>query len=114
MRSKPNNNHAQFNLAAATLRAMDYIVFNPADVDTQGGTLRQMMYQDVEWILTKAEAIVLLPHWEVSAGAKAEILLAQSVDIPVYEISDFIKNPDGPGITVTWRPQENCPDNFPE
>jgi nucleoside 2-deoxyribosyltransferase len=102
MRGYPDNNRAAFNESAGMLRKKGYVVFNTADIDAEGGTLPEMLAKDVAWILREAEAVVLIPGWERSAGAKAEVMLAHAVGIPVFEFENFY--PNGERITRTWEP----------
>ena len=90
-------NFPAFDAAAAQLRAAGHAVFNPADNDRQNGfdatdlqgheaaehgfDLRTALKQDLSWICDHAEGIALLPGWEKSKGARAEVALAEALGI---------------------------------
>jgi hypothetical protein len=101
MRGIPEFNFPAFNAAAAALRAEGHHVFNPAERDNErhgkdisagnaagdeelaakqhGFDLRVALAEDADWICRHATAIALLPGWESSKGAKAELALATAL-----------------------------------
>ena len=95
-------NFPMFDLAESDLRAKGWNVINPAQmdrdigfdpvVDTVDATfLHAAMLRDVEAITTRADAIAVLPGWEDSTGAKAEVGLARWKHIPVYQWPDMVE-----------------------
>lgn len=95
MQGVPEFNFPRFNALAKALRADGHEVFNPAekDIERHGGTniasgnatgslaeakanhgfsLRQALAEDLHYICTRADTLVLLPDWEKSSGAQAE------------------------------------------
>ena len=95
MQNIPNFNFPRFNAVAKALRANGHEVFNPAEKDIErhngtniaadnptgsleksktdhGFSLRQALAEDLHFICTRADTIVLLPGWEKSNGAQAE------------------------------------------
>lgn len=98
MRGIPLFNYPAFHFAAAKLRAQGHEVFSPAERDIErhgvdisqgnmagdealaaehhGFNLREALRDDCEFICLHADAIVLLPGWERSKGAKAERALS--------------------------------------
>ena len=62
---------------------MGHEVFNPGD-GPDGLTYRQHMACDLEWICQKAQAMVMLPGWRSSPGAKAEHALAVALKLDIY------------------------------
>jgi hypothetical protein len=106
MRSIPEFNFPAFDRAARHLEEFGHEVFNPADRDrsvgftTKGMTgdenlaehgfdLREALAADTEWISLHAEAIALLPGWEKSTGAAAEVALARALGLPVALVGNF-------------------------
>lgn len=88
-------NFPAFHRAAAELRAQGYHVFNPAEADyesvklnedgdeskSEGFCRRRALREDLTWICDHAECIALLPGWENSSGARAELALAQALGL---------------------------------
>jgi len=79
-------NMLSFKEAAASLRRAGYFVVSPSD--TNGGINLESsrptyLRVDFHSILC-VDALVVLPGWEESEGAKIEVALAQSLDLPVY------------------------------
>jgi hypothetical protein len=65
--------------------------FNPAgmegsvdELDDAGFDLRAAMAWDVNTIASDCDALVLLPGWRESRGAKAEYALAKALDLDVW------------------------------
>lgn len=89
-------NFPAFDYAAAKLRAEGHEVFSPADNDRRYGlvgdlnqpfppsvTVRVLLADDLEYICKEADMIAVLPGWEQSSGAKAEIATAQTLGLCV-------------------------------
>lgn len=101
MRGIPNFNFPAFDYAAAKLRADGHDVFSPAERDRKAYgddicdnptgdenkvsnpacTINDCMAVDTEWICRHAQAIALLPGWEKSSGANAELALAKALGL---------------------------------
>jgi hypothetical protein len=111
MRGIPQFNFPAFNAATARLRAEGHFVFNPAerDIDRHDGVdisagnvdgdedkaakdhgfnLREALADDAEFICRHAEAIALLPGWEGSRGARAELALAEALGLEVIRLAE--------------------------
>ena len=95
MKGFPAMNFDAFIEAASTLRRNGWSVISPAEMDMQEGFnphkteptkqfLDEAMKRDVEAIIHRADAMVMLPGWEKSTGAQAELWLAKWKHIPVY------------------------------
>lgn len=99
----PNHNYPLFNrLARFMAEDMDYRVINPANhtphpdqivIGEEANHKRGWMLQAAREILTDAHELRLLPGWRHSSGARAEVALAVSIGLPVWEIVDIITHP---------------------
>lgn len=105
MRNIEHYNFPAFDEAAAALRARGYTVFNPAEADRENGfdatgldgeglelqgfDLRKALKMDLGWICDHASGIAVLPGWEDSLGANAEVALAKSLNILVMAARDW-------------------------
>lgn len=98
MQGYPNFNYEAFDAAAKKLRDEGHIVFNPAEQDREdhgdealsklgdikeaqakGFSLRRALYLDTKFICLQADAVAMLPGWELSQGAVAEHRLASAL-----------------------------------
>ena len=104
MRGYPALNHAAFHSYEEWLTSFGFTVISPAahdhevdihpeeeDFDANGDVFgAETISTLMEWCLTKvlreATMVALLPGWEQSKGALAEIAAAKAVGIPVFEI----------------------------
>jgi hypothetical protein len=110
MRGIPHFNAPAFDQAATDLRELGYEVCNPLDRDrryhgrhvtdsatgdvdeaarTTGFNLRDALAWDMTYIAQQADAIAVLPGWEDSRGARAEVALAHALDIAVAPVDAF-------------------------
>lgn len=100
----PQFNYPAFLDAAKALREEGYEVHCPAEMDTPevqaaalasttgnlsdlastGETWGDMLAADVKLIADGVDAIVLLPGWENSRGARLEAFVCLTVEKPVY------------------------------
>lgn len=104
-------NAPAFADAAFRLRLVGYEVFNPAENDMENGinlgkfdgtenlsdhgfSLRGILEQDLTWICRYAEGIAVLPGWNKSKGANAEIALATALRLPAQSYETWIEERD--------------------
>ncbi len=94
-------NFPAFHEAADKLRAAGHVVFDPAENEEQifgegfnrseHGDLndipqfkyREALAKDLEYICEQATAIAMLPGWETSKGANAELAVAKAIGLEV-------------------------------
>ena len=113
MRGIPNFNFPAFDYAAEKLRAAGFYVFSPAERDRDihgtelednasgdekeaavkvGFSLRDALGADTAWISAEADGIALLPGWEKSSGANAELALARALGLTVITLGkEFVQ-----------------------
>lgn len=104
MRSLAAFNFPAFHDAEAHLKSHGYEVFSPArrdeakgfdptgltgneDLSDLGFDLREALAADLEWITRYADVVVVLPGWEKSKGANAEVAAARALGIPVETLA---------------------------
>ncbi len=112
MRGIPDFNFPAFMQAAKGLRNQGHNVFNPAERDieraieegkpqvwqNETGDIAQAeasgnfdrrvaIMDDLTYIIQEADAIALLPGWEASKGANAEMWTAKFLDLEVIELA---------------------------
>lgn len=109
MRGIKDFNFPAFDAAAAFLRSEGHEVFNPAEKDrdhdpkgvswkSENGDIkaaedtgvfdrRVAIRADLDYIIDHADAIALLPGWNESKGANAELWLARFLDLVEWHLS---------------------------
>jgi hypothetical protein len=101
MRGYPKFNFPAF-MDAEQFLSFDWLPINPARKDLENGfdpnkdeVTQEMMLkfirQDVDIIVNQAEAVCVLPGWEKSKGATAEVALAKWKGIPVYRYPNMVE-----------------------
>lgn len=85
MRGLPEHNFPTFNRAAARLRDAGYTVLNPAESPFEHRT--QCLRHDIQLLLI-VDAIVVLPGWQDSPGARFEVAEAWQIGIPVFTMGE--------------------------
>lgn len=117
MQGVPWFNYPAFDAEAKHLRTLGHEVFNPAerdqitfgaDISNPSGDAAQATVEygfnraaalkaGLSWICDNADAIVLLPGWQNSSGARAELALADALGLRVF----------GPDMTELQRASVN-------
>lgn len=92
MSGYPEWNHPTFHEAAATLRALGFKVFNPAESYNGDTTRPRSDYMRVCLeALLKCDGLVSLPRWSSSEGAYIERKAAEQIGLPVWNLASFLK-----------------------
>jgi Domain of unknown function (DUF4406) len=109
MRRIPEFNRPAFTEGTRRLREAGHEVFSPVEYDelcgfdwaghsgelsaaeAGGFSLRKALAADLSWICLHAEAVAVLPGWEKSLGATAEVHTAHAIGIPVHEIGELLE-----------------------
>lgn len=101
MRGYPEFNFPEFHTAADALRARGYEVHSPAEneQDPLTTTFREFMEVDLAAVC-RSDAVVVLPGWTESQGARLEVTVANECEIPVLSYPDMepIKGPEHPQV----------------
>jgi hypothetical protein len=106
----PQFNYPLFDKVAEHLKKEGYDVVSPAEMDSpetravamaspdgrlssgvcNGETWGDFLSRDVKLIADSIDAIVLLPRWFKSRGARLECFVAMNKNIPAYEYEEGI------------------------
>lgn len=88
MTGYPESNYPAFNVTAAVLRSYGHKVYNPAefphDGDEASFPIRRAFAAYTSFICLEADTIVVLPGWQNSRGARAEVALARVCGLEVH------------------------------
>ena len=80
----PDLNRPAFAQAAAHLRALGWLVINPHELEHAAPSgWADYMRVDLAAMMT-ADAILMLPGWEDSRGARLELTLARDLEMRIY------------------------------
>lgn len=88
MSGLPELNFPAFHSAAAVLRGEGRTVFNPAELGLEADDYRKALTACLAWICAEAEAMAVLPGWENSRGARAEVATAKALGIKVFRYGE--------------------------
>ena len=92
MSGLPDYNYPAFHAAAAKLRALGYVVENPAEnpeppCRSWAGYMRLALAQ-----LVRCRITVRLPGWQNSRGAVIESSLSRMLGMGVYDYESFLRD----------------------
>lgn len=88
MTGVPGHNFPAFAEARKQLRAEGFTVLCPAEAgEVDGWTWEQYLKRDLAMVLD-ADAVVALPGWENSRGARLEVHVAGELSLPVVDFAD--------------------------
>lgn len=96
MRGYPEMNFPAFAKYAKQLRDVGHLVRNPAEQDMillgrpgqdTEADRRLLFGHDTAWICAEANAVAVMPGWEASKGAQAEVALARALGLEVIYLS---------------------------
>ena len=93
MRGIPESNFPEFNRVAKILRQFGHDVLNPAESsisEREHMTRHDFLRHDIQLILC-VDAVVVMPGWQTSPGARFEVAEAWQIGIPVYLFRDHYK-----------------------
>lgn len=82
----PEYNFPAFTKACADLRAKGLTILSPHEKPGEGDPHKpyeQYLREDIE-LLAKCQALILLPGWPRSTGARMELEIALSLKLPIY------------------------------
>ncbi|WIC90183.1 nucleoside deoxyribosyltransferase [Arthrobacter phage VroomVroom] len=96
-------NFDAFEDAAALLRNRGYSVLSPAEMDLAEGfdpdapaeefteaDGQEAMRRDLAAIVTRVNAVAVLPGWDDSRGASLEVAVARAIGLPVLTVEDLL------------------------
>jgi hypothetical protein len=88
MTGLPEFNFPAFHAAAASLRGKGYTVTNPAELNPDTTmTWEQCMRRDIAE-LVGLDAVVCLPDWHKSRGARLEVYIASTLGMPILQLAE--------------------------
>lgn len=101
MRGYPDNNFPAFDAACASIRERGHIAIGPQEFDRLCGftesymrefavtddDIRRFLARDLLLIIHEADALCVLPGWNLSKGAMAEVALALALRIPIVDLT---------------------------
>jgi len=88
----PEFNYPAFEAACFALRAAGHHVVSPHEINPPDGVdhpWEWYLRRDIVGLL-ECEAIVVLPGWEQSRGARLETLIAEGLGMGFYTLADVL------------------------
>ncbi len=103
MRGLPQSNYPQFENVARFLRSEGWNVCSPVEIGSAFGTeaelvanpvrLAVVMEAERDAIRTSCDTILLLPGWERSKGARAELIIALEKNLEIITFCELMQKP---------------------
>lgn len=91
MTGRPNLNFPLFHAETRRLRALGYLVTNPAEIDAGSNpTWGQCMRADIKQLMD-CDAVATLHGYETSKGANLEVFIARELRMPVWNSEDLVE-----------------------
>lgn len=88
MTGKPDLNFPAFNAEAARMRALGFVVVNPAEVNPDASMPWDLcMRADIK-ALCDCDTLALLPGWMESKGAHLELHIAHRIGLKIVAASE--------------------------
>jgi hypothetical protein len=104
MTGLPESNYPAFHDAARVLRGMGYTVENPAENPRPpGGEWVEYMRMSLRQ-LSRVDALVMLPGWQNSRGARIEVDTALKLGLNVFTFEEAVRIPVEDGAPVAHHP----------
>lgn len=92
MTGYPLMNRVEFNRAEDALRIAGYDPINPSSNGLPDDALYdQHMRADLRMLL-EADAVAVLPGWELSRGSQIETRLASDLGMPIRPVGDYLED----------------------
>lgn len=85
MTGYPEFNFPAFHEAKSRLKKLGFKVCSPADFGPEG-TWEDCLKRDLRYVV-KCDAVVTLPGWRQSRGAKLEVHVAKALGMPVVPMN---------------------------
>jgi hypothetical protein len=93
MTGLPDYNRPAFDEVAKNLREKGFAVFSPSEIGPRDQVMSRSWYmrKDIQALL-QCDAVMMLPDWEQSEGARLEFEIAKQLELPIKFVKD---NPKG-------------------
>ena len=92
MSGKPDSNFSLFQQAAEILRERGFYIISPVELDLEeessSSPWGHYIGRDVHVLIDKCDAIILLPDWQMSKGARIELFVAITCGHALFEYAD--------------------------
>lgn len=94
MTGHDNDNRDAFNAEAARLRALGFVVINPAELNEAFPNRPYVWYmkRDIQEMVT-CDAVALLANWYSSRGTNIEYKLARDLEMPTIDAASIVVGP---------------------